>query len=394
MPYLSNETLHPTSQSLATRDASVEPGLQRRSAGRFRETQRIRVLRGAFGKLSAVAPGLTAHLAYGLLARPPRSAEKPWQSELRFKARASRLDFGAGDLAVYEWGDGPTVLMVHGWGARATHMGKMIDPLVTAGFRVIAFDAPAHGESHGKSTDLVQFSAAIAAVARHVGPIHTILAHSFGVAMALYAQRDWGVESKAQILISSFDHCKWFTDAFSAYLGLRPGVMEQARQKMVDRYSGRFNWDQMSVVEMLRRTRQETFLIHDLEDPEIPFKHSIALWVQGAPSARFLATSGLGHHRLLGNPEVIGRVVDFVSRVGVTGCRNSVPRSAVAPSETSNREPSQSCSPTMRGADTFNLHWPHECVVPNRERVVAERDLHMDCGVSTDEREGQACQTH
>ena len=80
--------------------------------------------------------------------------------------------------------------MVHGWGARATHMGKMIEPLVAAGFRLVAFDAPAHGESFGGSTDLIEYAAAIKAVARHAGPVHTLLAHSFGVAMALYARRD------------------------------------------------------------------------------------------------------------------------------------------------------------------------------------------------------------
>lgn len=154
----------------------------RPKAGRFAETRRARVMRGVFPLLSRVTPALAAHLAYKLLATPPRSPEKTWQTELRDKAITTRLRLGAGELAVYEWGCGPTVLMVHGWGARATHMGKMIMPLVDAGFRVVAFDAPAHGESFGRSTDLIAYAAAIKAVARHAGPVHTLLAHSFGVA--------------------------------------------------------------------------------------------------------------------------------------------------------------------------------------------------------------------
>lgn len=268
--------------------------------------------RALFGVLCRTAPTLAAHLAYALLARPPRSAEKGWQAELREKARSSRLSLGAGELAVYEWGAGPAVLMVHGWGARATHLGRLIEPLVAAGFRVVAFDAPGHGNSLGRSTDLVQYAAAVSAVAQHAGPVHTLMAHSFGVAMALLARRDCGVQAQRQVFVSSFNHCKWFTEAFGKYVGLTPGVLDRALQMMVDRYQGRLDWDTLSVVEMLRRARQPTLIIHDRDDAEIPFEHSVAL-LQAAPNARFHATSGLGHHRLLGDAQVIERVLQFVS---------------------------------------------------------------------------------
>jgi pimeloyl-ACP methyl ester carboxylesterase len=301
-----------SSDAAVARTINVSGTKELRKVGRFAETRQVKWARGAFRLLCKISPALSAHIAYKLLATPPRSPEKQWQVALREKALTTRLRLGAGELAVYEWGRGPTVLMVHGWGARATHMGKMIEPLVAAGFRVVAFDAPAHGESFGRSTDLIEYAAAIKAVARHAGPVHTLLAHSFGVAMALYARRDWGVQVQCQVLVSSFRHCKWFTEAFAKYVGLQPGVMARAMQMMVDRYQGRLDWDSMSVVEMLRRTRQPTLIIHDREDQEIPFEHSVAL-LQAAPHAQFHATSGLGHHRLLGNADVIAQVVRFVA---------------------------------------------------------------------------------
>jgi pimeloyl-ACP methyl ester carboxylesterase len=288
---------------------SAQPG--RRSVGRFRETRGIKAVRASFGVLCRTAPTLAAHLAYGLLATPPRGAEKDWQAVLREKAQTSRLPLGAGEIAVYEWGAGPTVLMVHGWGARATHLGKMIEPLVAAGFRVVAFDAPAHGDSFGRTTDLVQYAAAVNTVARLAGPVHTLLAHSFGVAMALYARRDWGVETGRQVFISSFDHCKWFTEAFGRHVGLTPAVLARTLHMLEERYSGRLNWNSMSVVDMLRHTPQPTLIIHDRDDAEIPFEHSVAL-LQAAPQAQFHATSGLGHHKLLGSGEVIAQVLRFV----------------------------------------------------------------------------------
>lgn len=284
----------------------------KRQVGRFRETRKAQLMRSALGTLCEIAPQTTASIAYALLSRPPRSPERSWQTRLLESARRSWLRIGNRGIAMHTWGRGPTVLMVHGWGARSTHMGKMIEPLVQAGFRVVSFDAPAHGQSEGRHTDLVEFSAAIAAVARQSGPIHTIVAHSFGVAMALLARRDWGVEAKRQIYISSFDHCKWFTEAFRHHAGISAEVMESTRQMMVERHNGRVNWDQLSVVEMLRRTQEPTLLIHDREDDEIPFQHTVALH-EAAACGELFTTSGFGHHRLLGLSSVIDRVVKFVS---------------------------------------------------------------------------------
>lgn len=274
------------------------------------------MLRAAMGSLSSVAPGLAAHVGYRLLATPPWANERPWQRELREKAGVSRrLAFGDGTLAVYEWGRfaQPAILMVHGWGARATHSGRMIEPLVKRGFRVVAFDAPAHGRSSGRSTDLVEFAAAIHAVAASVGPLRAMLAHSFGAAMTVLAMRDWGVHADRLVLISAFDHCRWFCDAFAQHAGLSPAVVDRMQQIVVERHGGRVDWDRMSVVEMLRATHRPTLLVHDEEDGEIPFAHSLAL-LSGAPNATLHVTRGLGHHRLLGQQTVIERVVDFIDQ--------------------------------------------------------------------------------
>ncbi len=314
MNFISNQEIAGRDQIVPPLRAPAQQMPQKRAVGRFRESGRVKLLRAAFRGIAALSPSAAAHLGYQILARPPRAAERYWQVDLRLRANHSMLRFGKGWLAVYEWGVGPTVLMVHGWGARSTHMGRMIDPLVRAGFRVVSFDAPAHGDSTGKTTDLLEFAAAVGAVAQFAGPIHTLLAHSFGVAMALLARKDWGVPAQRQILISSFDHCIWFSEAFGKYIGVRPAVVERMRQMMADRYDGRFNWNDASVVEMLRRARRPTLLIHDEDDEEIPVGHSMAL-LQGAPHAELLVTSGLGHHRLLGNREVIERAVAFVQGV-------------------------------------------------------------------------------
>jgi pimeloyl-ACP methyl ester carboxylesterase len=283
-----------------------------RSAGRFATTPRLGATRFINRILCRIAPAIAARVAYRQLATPPKAPESDWQVALRRSARRSMLPFGSGKLAVYEWGCGPAVLMVHGWGSHATHMGRMVEPLIEAGCRVVSFDAPAHGASSGRATDLVQFAAAIAAVAAHTGPLHSVVGHSFGASMAMYACRDWGVEPRRMVLLSSFDHCNWFVDAFGEQVHLTQEVLTRVRGMLTRLYGGRLDWGRMSVTDMVRTADFPMLVIHDQNDEEIPFEHSLAL-AEASPWAVFKPTNGRGHQLIVRSRAVIQNVVRFAS---------------------------------------------------------------------------------
>lgn len=76
---------------------------------------------------------------------------------------------------------------MHGWHGRGAQLGAFAAPLVAAGFRVVAFDAPAHGRTPGASTNLPEVSEALLKVAAAFAPLHGVIAHSFGVASTLTA---------------------------------------------------------------------------------------------------------------------------------------------------------------------------------------------------------------
>jgi pimeloyl-ACP methyl ester carboxylesterase len=298
--------------ALKTQPAALGPA-QAPRAGRFAPTRGLRLVRAAYGALCRVAPALAAWLAYAQLSTPSRTAPRDWHVGLRRQAVARRLPSGNGEIAVMEWGKGPAVLLVHGWASHATHMGRMVGPLVSAGYRVVAFDAPAHGDSSGDTTDMVQFASAIAAVAADVGPLHAVVGHSFGAAMALYAARDWGVQPGRMVLFSSFDHCNWFINAFGDHVGLTPQVLERVRQRLVRLYGGRLDWSRMSVVDMARVADFPALVVHDEDDEEIPFEHALAL-AAVLPRGELKRTRGYGHHLVLRSASVIDGVVRFIAQ--------------------------------------------------------------------------------
>ena len=60
-------------------------------------------------------------------------------------------------------------------------------------------------------------------------------------------------------------------------------------------------------------------IVADEEDLETPIEDSetvAAAW----PDSRLVRTSGLGHRRILRDPEVVGRVVEFLTATGQGPC--------------------------------------------------------------------------
>lgn len=203
---------------------------------------------------------------------------------------------------------GQTVVMVHGWGARATRTGKMIEPLVLAGYRVPCLDAPAHGASSGKRTAPVEIAAAVHGVARYAH--HTRVAmshsHSFGAARTLQADRDLDDMGDRFVPVSPIKNGMWFTETFRRYAGVSVDTMCHARQIVGDLYCGRFISES---TEMLRSARRSSFTT--ITTPKFHSRTARRSWMWALQVKRF-ATNGLGRHRLVGHAKVIERGVDFV----------------------------------------------------------------------------------
>ncbi|MFW5716721.1 MAG: hypothetical protein ACOC0E_04665, partial [Spirochaetota bacterium] len=79
-----------------------------------------------------------------LFCTPPTTSLTGFDQKVLSGAKRSVVPFEDQQLSCYSWGEGKTVLLVHGWGSRASHMALLGRSLARAGFRAIGFDAPAH----------------------------------------------------------------------------------------------------------------------------------------------------------------------------------------------------------------------------------------------------------
>ena len=283
--------------------------------GQIRQTPRrklpaaMRAVRGGISALSAICPPAAARLAHYLWYRPQRLALAPREFAVLTDATCRAHTVGAHTLSVYEWGAGPTVLLVHGWSGRAAQFSEFVTPLTRAGLRVVGFDAPAHGRSSGSATSLPEISAAIRRLSDAYGPLHAVIAHSFGVACTLHALHQ-GLRVNRIVGISPPATIEHLFRVFSERLGLRAAAQAGARRLFEARF-GADVWTAFAPIELAPRVAAPALIVHDRGDREIPWRDGAAL-AEAWPDAEFKLTDGLGHRRLLSDTDVIKAALTFL----------------------------------------------------------------------------------
>ena len=129
------------------------------------------------------------HLAPGAMTRLLRVkgfSIKPYnlsaaQHELLNQAQCFYLEFNHNRIKVFEWGAGPVILLVHGWGGRALQMDAFVHALVSKGYKVVAFDHKGHGESSTNFSSYPELVRGTQLVTMHYADaLHGVVAHSIG----------------------------------------------------------------------------------------------------------------------------------------------------------------------------------------------------------------------
>jgi pimeloyl-ACP methyl ester carboxylesterase len=265
-------------------------------------------VRAAFATMGRVAPDVAARWAETLFCRPPRHRPRPRDHAFLASGRPYTLVKADQQIAVWEWGAGPLVLLVHGWGSRAGRFSTLGPALVEAGFRVVAHDAPAHGLSSGTESALPLFAEAVRTVGAYFGPAAAVIGHSLGGAAAALALRD-GLAAERAVLISAPSDIEVFSQRFAAFFSLPA----QARTIMQRNLEKRFRmvWAEAHTSAVAGTLRMPALIVHDHDDTDVPEVDARAI-AGSWPGARLVITQGLGHRGVLRSSEVVHHVLEFL----------------------------------------------------------------------------------
>jgi pimeloyl-ACP methyl ester carboxylesterase len=253
--------------------------------------------------VSETAGGACAELAFR---RPPRFRSTRRERAILDGAGRSFVPGPLGEIAVWHWGEGPRVLLAHGWGSHAGRLTPFIAGLVGAGFGVSAFDAPGHGQSGGRFASLPEFVEALMLVARSVTPV-AFIGHSLGAAACALALRS-GVGGQAAVLISPPADPSAFTRRYARWMRLPPAAAEIMCRRLEWRYGAPLETYRL----LDRGPGVPTLIIHDRGDFRIPVADGRAL-ARSWPDTELVETRGLGHHRILSAPAVLRRAARFLA---------------------------------------------------------------------------------
>ena len=212
-------------------------------------------------------------------------------------------------VVTYEYGKSKRkILLVHGWSGRGTQLFKIADELVKMGYSTISFDAPAHGKSEGKTTIMSEFIYSILEIDKQYGPFEIAIGHSLGGMSVLNAIKD-GLEIDKAIIIGSGDIVQDILDEFISKLGLKQDVSESLRNHFENKYQVKM--DDFSAYKAAQKIKIPVLVIHDYDDPEVSVKAGIHIHKQLKNGVLYL-TEGLGHRKILGNQNVIKKILDFI----------------------------------------------------------------------------------
>jgi len=243
---------------------------------------------------------------------PSQYEVKPSDREVIEWGNNYRIPFDGGELAVTTWGNnGPAVLLMHGWGGARAQMTGFVDPLLFAGYRVVAYDQPAHGESDGQTTNLLEIAPTMDLIAKQEGPFQAIIAHSFGTLITSYALVNRNLPPPARLVyFGAFNQLLESLPRFQVLAGLSDEIMGSFRAMLYENF-GRDVLESITNEALTPRINIPALMFHDAADNVTPVEDSRAI-ARVWKHAQFVETEGLGHRGALQSKSIHEQVVMFL----------------------------------------------------------------------------------
>jgi pimeloyl-ACP methyl ester carboxylesterase len=223
-------------------------------------------------------------------------------------------DILTGDGVVKAWkaGEGPAVLFAHGWNGRGGQFYHFFQPFLGAGYSVIFYDAPAHGESDGDMTNYLEMTASLEPIFMHNfgQPIVGVVAHSMGSSVIINHMADNPKNIPLVFIAPALKLLELLFNSFRQH-----GVPERTFLGLVREVEEKYQipLDTRNPIDLIRQLTNEILIVHDPGDKTTPIDSSIKA-SQMMDNVTLVKTLGLGHNVLLKDAEVIEKVVGFIDQ--------------------------------------------------------------------------------
>lgn len=215
-------------------------------------------------------------------------------------------------FSAWQWGDGgPMVVLIHGWGGRATQMAPLAEYLAARGYSCIAPDMRAHGASPGRRIRFLDFINDLPQLLAELEqPIQALIGHSAGAMTMMRARQVHGIGAEHYVSING--PRAPYPPIKQLDLQLQPGqaVLTRCKPYFASQFGDSF--DALNDGRIYAYAGQGKLLaIHDEDDDQVDSGDAEVV-TRTWPSGARHRTQGLGHQRVLYDPDVHERVAEFL----------------------------------------------------------------------------------
>ncbi len=279
---------------------------------KFSQRIALSIIRAKFKLWATISKKKAAEKAFELFCTPQRRNKKPLPAIFK---EAEILHFKLDGILIKGWrwnkGGERKFLILHGFESSVLNFDRYVKPAIRKGMEVLAFDAPAHGRSGGKTITIPVYRKLIMEINKKYGPINSYLAHSFGGLAVSVALEDISHDENCRlVLIAPATETVTAIDGFFSFLKLDPSLRPEFEKMIIRRGGVTSSW--YSVSRAMKHIKASVLWVHDEDDTITPLKDVKPIMDLGKKNIEFMITKGLGHRRIYNDNNVRKRIAQFI----------------------------------------------------------------------------------
>lgn len=248
------------------------------------------------------------HKAYILFSTPQKGKILPDQEYFLEEAEDENIYIDGNHIQTYRWPSmGETILLVHGWDSNSHRWKTLIERLHQENYNIIAFDAPAHGHSSGKTLNVPLYAACLQKIVALYRPNY-IMGHSVGGMTTIFHQFKYpNPEIEKLIVLAPPTELAVIMEGYQKTLKLSDTFMDALSQYFKDKFG--FYFEEFSIAEFAKQLTHPGLLIHDKYDDIAPYSGAEKIQ-KNWKDVKFVTTENFGHSLFF--DEVDDMIVDFL----------------------------------------------------------------------------------
>jgi len=146
----------------------------------------------------------------------------------------------------------------------------------------------------------------------HQAEANSIIAHSFGGMALCNAVNRHNLEVNKAVLVASPCTFKYILDSFRSELNITQEVadimVERIRKRLLE--ERKVDFYELSVDSFAKTLNFPFLVIHDRDDKVVSYSQGVG-YANNLPDVEFVTTEGLGHNRILKDPEIMNKIIEF-----------------------------------------------------------------------------------